>query len=126
MARGNKKGISDETKQHVIWMSHNRKKQEDIARDLRICLSSVEKILARYRKESEGLHVPTLRVRGLPRALGAADIDFLVGLIQRTPDMYLHEMQAQLREVCNVDVCLWTIWTALRRRGYTRKRVSDQ
>ncbi|KAJ6476608.1 hypothetical protein DFH09DRAFT_1216430 [Mycena vulgaris] len=108
MARGNKKGISDETKRH---------KQEDIARDLRICLSSVEKILARYRKESEGLHVPTLRVRGLPRALGAADIDFLVGLIQRTPDMYLHEMQAQLREVCNVDVV---------RRGYTRKRVSDQ
>ncbi|KAJ7934401.1 hypothetical protein B0H13DRAFT_1573531, partial [Mycena leptocephala] len=44
--------------------------------------------------------------------------------IQRTPDMYLHEMQAQLREVCNVDVCLWTVWTALRRRGYTRKRVS--
>jgi transposase len=76
MARGNKKGISDETKRHVIHMFHIRKsKQADIARDLRICLSSVEKILARYRRESEGLHVPTLRVRGRPRALGAADVD---------------------------------------------------
>ncbi|KAF8148746.1 hypothetical protein K438DRAFT_1468724, partial [Mycena galopus ATCC 62051] len=44
--------------------------------------------------------------------------------IQRTPDMYLFEMQAELRERCDVNVCLWTIWTALRRRGYTRKRVS--
>ncbi|KAJ7290729.1 hypothetical protein C8J57DRAFT_997355, partial [Mycena rebaudengoi] len=43
---------------------------------------------------------------------------------QRTPDMYLHEMQAELRERCGVDACLWTIWAALRRRGYTRKRVS--
>ncbi|KAJ7358313.1 hypothetical protein DFH08DRAFT_657194, partial [Mycena albidolilacea] len=51
-------------------------------------------------------------------------LQFLVGLIQRTPDMYLYEMQGQLREVCNVDVCLWTIWIALRHRGYTRKRVS--
>ncbi|KAJ7138146.1 hypothetical protein C8R44DRAFT_539225, partial [Mycena epipterygia] len=44
--------------------------------------------------------------------------------VQRTPDIYLYEMQGQLCEHCDVDVCLWTIWTALRRRGYTRKRVS--
>jgi hypothetical protein len=35
----------------VIWMFHNHKKQEDIARDLRICLSSVEKILGCYSTE---------------------------------------------------------------------------
>ncbi|KAJ6584973.1 hypothetical protein B0H19DRAFT_1059289 [Mycena capillaripes] len=44
-------------------MFHNRKsKQAEIARDFRICLSSIEKFLARYRKESQGLHVPTLHV----------------------------------------------------------------
>ena len=76
MARGNKKGISDETKRHVIHMFHNRKyKQADIVHNLRICLSSVEKILACYRRESEGLHVPTLRIQGCPQALGAADVD---------------------------------------------------
>jgi transposase len=75
MAQGNKKGISDETKRHVIWMAHNHKKQEDIAHNLKICLSSVEKILGRYRRESKGLHIPTLRVRGRPQALGAADVN---------------------------------------------------
>ncbi|KAJ7710322.1 hypothetical protein B0H16DRAFT_1344161, partial [Mycena metata] len=45
------------------------------------------------------------------------------GLIARTPDMYLYEMQEELREMCNVEVSLLTIWRALRRRGITRKRV---
>ncbi|KAJ7915698.1 hypothetical protein B0H13DRAFT_1580268, partial [Mycena leptocephala] len=44
--------------------------------------------------------------------------------VERTPDIYLHEMQAELRELCDVDVSLASIWCALRRRGYTRKRVS--
>ncbi|KAJ7041415.1 hypothetical protein C8F04DRAFT_908264, partial [Mycena alexandri] len=48
----------------------------------------------------------------------------LVGLIARTPDMYLYEMQEELREMCNVEVSLLTIWRALKRRGITRKRVS--
>ncbi|KAJ7466516.1 hypothetical protein FB451DRAFT_413860 [Mycena latifolia] len=127
MARTNKKNISNETKQHVIHQCYNlHRKQKDIAVDLRIGLSSVERILTRYRRDSEGLSVPTLRVPGRPRLLHAADVDFLVGLVQRTPDMYLYEMQAELRERCDVDVCLWTIWTALRGRGYTRKRVGSR
>ncbi|KAJ7131200.1 hypothetical protein C8R44DRAFT_580805, partial [Mycena epipterygia] len=45
--------------------------------------------------------------------------------IERTPDMYLYEMQAELRELCDVDVSMLVIWRALRRRGFTRKRVSQ-
>ncbi|KAJ7330558.1 hypothetical protein DFH08DRAFT_709056, partial [Mycena albidolilacea] len=45
--------------------------------------------------------------------------------IQRTPDIYLHEMQTELPEHCGVDGCFWTIWMALRRRGYIRKRLSS-
>ncbi|KAJ7713697.1 hypothetical protein DFH07DRAFT_695935, partial [Mycena maculata] len=103
---------------------HHNRKQDEIARDLQISLSSVEKILARYRKDSQGIHPPpTLRVRGRPRILQVADVDFLVGLVQRTPDMYLHEMQEELRELCGVEASLLSIWRALRRRGFTRKRV---
>ncbi|KAJ7631500.1 hypothetical protein B0H17DRAFT_899425, partial [Mycena rosella] len=43
---------------------------------------------------------------------------------QRTPDIYLHEMQQELRELCDVEASLVAIWRALRHRGYTRKRVS--
>ncbi|KAJ7665517.1 hypothetical protein B0H17DRAFT_858793, partial [Mycena rosella] len=46
------------------------------------------------------------------------------GLIERTPDLYLHELQEQLRDLCNVEVSLLTIWRALRHRGFTRKQVS--
>jgi transposase len=143
MARGNKKNISDETKQDVIHLRYNRhRKQVDIASDLRISLSSVKKILGSYRRDSQGLRVPTLRVRGRPRILQTADVDvspstqaflrdpqffqFVIGLVTRTPDIYLHEIQAELRELCGVDTCLSSIWTALRRRGYKRKRVSCQ
>ncbi|KAJ7257608.1 hypothetical protein C8J57DRAFT_954382, partial [Mycena rebaudengoi] len=44
--------------------------------------------------------------------------------VQRTPDIYLREMQQELREACDVDASILAIWRALRRRGYTRKRVS--
>jgi transposase-like protein len=80
MARANKrKNISKETKQNVIRQYYIRNhKQEDIAADLGIGLSSVERILTQYRRDSAGLSVPTLRVLGRSRVLCAADVD--VGL----------------------------------------------
>ncbi|KAJ7757647.1 Homeodomain-like protein [Mycena metata] len=128
MTRLNHKDLSDDTKRTIIHMYYNvgGKLQPDIARDLRISLSSVERTLRRYRQDNLGLHpAPTLRVRGRPRLLKTADVDFLVGLVQRTPDIYLREMQQELSEVCDVDASLLAIWRALRGRGYTRKRVRD-
>ncbi|KAJ7838054.1 hypothetical protein B0H13DRAFT_1912066 [Mycena leptocephala] len=76
MARGNKKDIPVETKKHIIHLYYNlHHKQADIARELRICLNSVKNVLSRYRRESQGGHVPTLRVRGRLRILRAADVD---------------------------------------------------
>jgi transposase-like protein len=75
MARGSKKNISLETKQHVVHLYYNRHyKQADIARDLRICLRSVENILADYRRGSHGLR-ERARVPGRPRILEAANVD---------------------------------------------------
>ncbi|KAJ7110951.1 hypothetical protein C8R44DRAFT_534745, partial [Mycena epipterygia] len=44
--------------------------------------------------------------------------------VERTPDIYLREIQTELRDNCGVDTCLLTIWRALRRRGWTRKWIS--
>ncbi|KAJ7767406.1 hypothetical protein DFH07DRAFT_736868 [Mycena maculata] len=125
MARGTKKDITNDTKKLVAHLYHNRqRKQHEIAADLQISLSSVKKILHQYRHDTEGVPAPsTLRVRGRPRILQT--VDFLVGLIERTPDIYLHELQEELRELCNVNVSLLAIWRALRHRGFTRKQVSE-
>ncbi|KAJ7664032.1 hypothetical protein DFH06DRAFT_986606, partial [Mycena polygramma] len=48
----------------------------------------------------------------------------LVGLVERTPDIFLYELQAELLEH-DIEASLTSIWRALRRRGFTRKRVSN-
>ena len=39
------------------------------------------------------------------------------------PDLYLDELQSDLRDVCGVIVPLSTIWRTLRRSGYSMKKV---
>jgi transposase len=75
MAQDNKKDISDNKKRDVIHLHYIcRRKQAEIASDLRISLSSVKKILGCYRHESEGSAVPTLQVRGRPRISANVDV----------------------------------------------------
>lgn len=45
------------------------------------------------------------------------------GLVQHTPDIYLEELQEQLELRRGVVISLSTIWKALRRTGYTMKKV---
>ncbi|KAJ7720363.1 hypothetical protein B0H16DRAFT_1336110 [Mycena metata] len=125
---GTNQHISNDTKKLVIHLRENRgRKPAEISADLNICLSSVRKILRRYRLDNQGVYAqPTYRVMGRPQILQTADVDFLIALVERTPDIYLVEMQAELRDVCNVETSLLTIWRALRRRGFTRKRVRAQ
>ncbi|KAJ7710629.1 hypothetical protein B0H17DRAFT_914253 [Mycena rosella] len=101
-------------------MSRNGRKQPDIAVDLNISLRSVEEILMKCRP---GLAPSTPQLRFRPRVLDTTDVDFIVGLVERTPDIYLYEIQKELLEACDVEISLTSIWRALRHRGYTRKRV---
>ncbi|KAJ8597475.1 hypothetical protein M405DRAFT_708081, partial [Rhizopogon salebrosus TDB-379] len=44
--------------------------------------------------------------------------------IERQPDIFLTEMQDQLREICGVDISIFsTISSTIRRRGFTRKKI---
>ncbi|KII84379.1 hypothetical protein PLICRDRAFT_118149, partial [Plicaturopsis crispa FD-325 SS-3] len=45
------------------------------------------------------------------------------GCIERAPDIYLSELQDELEGTCAVRVDVSTIWRALTRRGFTRKKV---
>ncbi|KAK7001995.1 Homeodomain-like protein [Favolaschia claudopus] len=125
---GHCKDIPENTRANVVHLHYFcGRKQADVAHELGVSLSSVEKILRRHRREElEEPATPTYRIRGRPRLLHVTDVDFLVALVERTPDIYLREMQAELRELCNVEASLTSIWTALRRRGYTRKRRAPE
>jgi hypothetical protein len=46
---------------------------------------------------------------------------FLEGCIERTPDIYLSELQQALNEACGINISEVTI--ALHHRGFSRKKV---
>ncbi|RPD55768.1 hypothetical protein L226DRAFT_443099, partial [Lentinus tigrinus ALCF2SS1-7] len=46
--------------------------------------------------------------------------------IERTPDIYLAELQEELEDARGIRVSCETIATALRHRGFTRKKVSRE
>ncbi|KAK7027081.1 hypothetical protein R3P38DRAFT_3191382 [Favolaschia claudopus] len=100
MMRGNKKDISDDKRESVVHLHYFcGHKQADVAHELGISLRSVQSILCQHRRAALGNPTPpTYRVRGRPRILQVTDVDFLVALVQRTPDIYLYEMQTELRE----------------------------
>lgn len=54
-----------------------------------------------------------------------ATSQYLEELIEDTPDLYLSELRAMLWEHRGVDVSESTIHRALKRRGYTYKKVRD-
>ncbi|KAF8147363.1 hypothetical protein K438DRAFT_1626412 [Mycena galopus ATCC 62051] len=120
---GTNKRVSSEKKNLVLHLVHNRRRrQRDIALDLRISKSTVEKIVARHKRAMQGLAAwPT--VLGAPRVLSSMDLAFIIGFLERTPDAYLYEIQSELWNFCGVEASLSTIWEALKFLGYTRKRV---
>ena len=52
------------------------------------------------------------------------DLQFMLGLLDRDPDLYLDEIQQQLEDQHGVIVSLATVWRTLRRLGITSKKVS--
>ena len=54
---------------------------------------------------------------------GVSFLQYLKSCIGRSADAYLDELQNQLEDMCHVKVSMPTIWRALRREGFTMKRV---
>jgi hypothetical protein len=49
---------------------------------------------------------------------------YIEALIERTPDIYLHEIQEELTSNRGVNVSLSCISVSIHRRGYSRKKLS--
>ncbi|KAI5981113.1 hypothetical protein EDD15DRAFT_2184676 [Pisolithus albus] len=52
------------------------------------------------------------------------DVDFLLGTVQNSPDLYLDELQQMLEASCGIYVSRATVWRTLCRGGFTMKKVS--
>jgi transposase len=73
----------------------------------------------RYRDHGE----TTARKQGQP--LGSkldAHEAYILGLVEESPDMALHEIAEQLAAECRVSVCKATVWHFFDKRGITFKK----
>ncbi|THV04245.1 hypothetical protein K435DRAFT_583186, partial [Dendrothele bispora CBS 962.96] len=64
--------------------------------------------------------------KGRRRILSERNMEFLVAIVDRTPDIYLDEIQLQLLSQHGVDVCIDTIHRSLKRLGYSSKKLTRQ
>lgn len=58
------------------------------------------------------------------RHLRDVDVEFLLGTIQKAPDLYLDELQEMLAQSCGVEVSCATVWRTLQRAGFTMKKIT--
>ncbi|KAG1811051.1 hypothetical protein EV424DRAFT_1286367, partial [Suillus variegatus] len=99
--------ISKERKQVALQMSLLNVKDPTIRRYTGISERSLRYLRKVYRETGEIVRTPVCV--GRPRILDSLNANFLEAWIERQPDIYLTEMQDQLRETCSVKVSIATI-----------------
>ncbi|KAK6981442.1 hypothetical protein R3P38DRAFT_3234215 [Favolaschia claudopus] len=90
----------------------------DIAAATNISERTIYRIIRTWRTTGDHVQIP-LQL-GRPRILTSFDVAYLEGLVARTPDIYLFELQECLYEATGLDVAKTTIRDALLRMGYVR------
>lgn len=94
-----------------------------ISRYLGIRRRSVQRIIATVHSDQKIISNKSQR-RGSPRKMTDDCIQFILGLVQQRPDMYLDEIRAELLAGMGVLVSLSTIHRSLRKAGLTMKEVT--
>ncbi|KAK7020933.1 hypothetical protein R3P38DRAFT_3548305 [Favolaschia claudopus] len=115
--RGNRRHIPKEQKQLITTMSAHMS-VPDIAAATDISERTIYRIIRTWRTTGDHVRIP-LQL-GRPRILTSFDVAYLEGLVARTPDIYLFELQECLYEATGLDVAKTTIRDALLRMGYVR------
>lgn len=99
---------------------------ERIAMCLDLSTRTIQRVLAHFRtygtipNPGDGTD-EEMRVR--KRQLRDVDVEFLLGTVQNSPDLYLDELQQMLEASCGVYVSRATVWRTLCRGGFTMKKV---
>ncbi|KIM73865.1 hypothetical protein PILCRDRAFT_717017 [Piloderma croceum F 1598] len=64
------------------------------------------------------------KYKGRSPVMSSTEIDFMLSLLEHTPDLYLDEIQEQLADVHELEVSLATISRTLKRLGLNSKKLS--
>ncbi|KAJ7670444.1 hypothetical protein B0H17DRAFT_843262, partial [Mycena rosella] len=107
---GNRRHIAPEQKRLITTMA-NYMSPREIATATHISKRTVYRTIATWR--STGKHAKVPLELGRPRILTPFDISFLEGLVLRTPDIYLVELQTHLYMSTGLYVAQTTIRDAL-------------
>jgi len=100
---------------------------ERIGMCLNVSTRTVQRVLSHFHatgtipNEKAGDEV-VKRVRN--KHLRDIDVEFLLGTVQKTPDLYLDELREILAQNCGVHVSLSSVWRTLRSAGFTMKKIT--
>ncbi|KIO14394.1 hypothetical protein M404DRAFT_108146, partial [Pisolithus tinctorius Marx 270] len=122
MRQGQK--IAPEIQWAIVRLSR-RLENEEIAMCLDLSTCSVRRIISHFHvhgtiPNSEEKSAQTEQKNN--RHLRDVDVEFLLGTIRKSPDLYLDELQEMLAVFCGVEVSRSTVWRTLRRSGFTMKK----
>ncbi|KAF8551745.1 hypothetical protein OG21DRAFT_1466735, partial [Imleria badia] len=100
---------------------------ERIAMAVDLSIRSVRRIVSHYRDygtipnpENDLDTAPKERKKS--QHLRDVDVEFLLGTIEKAPDLYLDELQDMLAASCGRTISKSTIWRTLRKTGFTMKK----
>ncbi|KAF9235450.1 hypothetical protein BU15DRAFT_34346, partial [Melanogaster broomeanus] len=99
--------------------------QDNISAALNVSNRTVQRVQAYFRAYGtvpNEDNQPEKRDRTSNRHL--RDVEFLLGTIEKAPDLYLNEIQEMLAISCGVQFSRSTVWRMLRSKGFTMKKVS--
>ncbi|EJD02060.1 Homeodomain-like protein [Fomitiporia mediterranea MF3/22] len=122
MARG--KVLSDDARKIIVKLyQHESFSAQQLSRLADVQQRTIQRILSHWR-ETGRVERDVLHSRGRPRILDYADTEYLLGSVDRRCDLFLLELRDELCNACGKEVSDSTVWRALRRVGFTMKRVS--
>jgi len=88
-------------------------------------IRSINRLLVDWRKNTTiASHLTARHRRGRKKILSGMNIQFLQGHLRHSPDLYMDEMKDLLESRIGVEVDESTIWRALRRSGFTMKKLT--
>ncbi|KIK75594.1 hypothetical protein PAXRUDRAFT_78012, partial [Paxillus rubicundulus Ve08.2h10] len=119
MGQGQK--VAPELQWAVIQLSrllnHNQ-----IATCLKLSTHSIRHIISRFNIHGLILDQTNDKDPDESNPRSYVDVEFLLGTIQKTSDLYLDELQEMLVTSCGVEVLHSMVWHALHRVGFTMKK----
>jgi len=118
---GNRRHIPAAMKQQWVTMSAQMSSKA-IAEVTNTSQRTVNRVLRLSRLTGSVVRRPL--ESGRPRLLSAGDVSYLLSCTERTPDIFLSELQHALHRARGVEVSEITIGRTLRRHGLTHKHVS--